>query len=351
MKVVFKRELCSYFYSPIGYVCIAAITALYGFFYYQVMMTGSSSYVTAVYSMLFSFDMMIIPILTMRSMAEEKRNHTDQALLTAPVDVIRIVSGKFGACFGIYLIASVMGLLPAAAMSGFSQIPWKLVFGNFVGTLCYGGAMISVGIFLSALTVNQVVAAISTFAVSMLLIYMDAIAAAVSSDWIAAVIRGLSFYSRYSELTRGVFSVSGILYFIGIIFFFLYLTTVKIESERSGQWQWRSLYMGKALLLLMLIIVCNLICSGLVRRFPTLNIDMTEEKLYSLSDEAKEALKEIDEDIQVYIMAENRRRGAISFMQNMGFSTARSSCCWKRYSSTTDIFTSPSKIRARIRLS
>ena len=85
MRAVFKRELRSYFNSPVGYVCVAALTALYGFFYYQVMMLGSSSYISNVYSAMFSFCMMVIPIITMRSMTDDQKNKTDQALLTAPV--------------------------------------------------------------------------------------------------------------------------------------------------------------------------------------------------------------------------------------------------------------------------
>lgn len=303
MKAILKRELRSCFYAPTGYVCVAAIAALYGFFYYQVMMTGSSSYVSAVYSMLFSFDMMLIPILTMRSMAEEKRNHTDQALLTAPVAVVSIVTGKFLACFFVFTIASLLGLLPAVVMSGFAAPPWGLILGNFVGTLSYGGAMIAIGIFISSLTVSQVVAAVATFAVSMFLVYMDFITSAISNPFLASLISGLSFYARYAELTRGRFSVPAIVYFIGIVVFFLYLTTIKTESERSGKWQWRSLLAGKAVIVFAVIVASNLLASALVNRFPSWNPDMTVQKLNTLSEEAKDAVTKIDRKVEVYILA------------------------------------------------
>lgn len=310
MTAILKRELRSYFCSPVGYVCVAAIAAFYGFFYYQVMMTGSSTYVTAVYSMLFTFDMMIIPILTMRSMAEERRNHTDQALLTAPVDVWKIVTGKFLACFTVFAVASVMGLLPAAVMTGFADPPWRLILGNFAGTLCYGGAMISIGIFLSGLTVSQVVAAISTFAVSVFLMYIDAIAAAVPNDFIAEIIHKISFYSRYAGLTRGIFSIPAIIYFLGIIILFLYLACVRVESGRSGQWKWISLYAGKCILMLALVIAANAAAAALVYRFPSLNIDMTAQKLNTLSKEALKVIDEIEREVEIYVIAdEEKARG------------------------------------------
>ena len=84
MIAICKREIRSYFSSPVGYVCIAALAALYGFYYFQVMYIGMSSYISAVYSTMFSFGMMIIPIITMKSMSDDQKNKTDQALLTAP---------------------------------------------------------------------------------------------------------------------------------------------------------------------------------------------------------------------------------------------------------------------------
>lgn len=93
MRAIFKREMRAYFASPVGYVVVAALLALYGFFYYQVMAIGSSSYITQVFSTMFMFSMMIMPIITMRSMSDDRKNKTDQALITAPVSVTGI--GRF----------------------------------------------------------------------------------------------------------------------------------------------------------------------------------------------------------------------------------------------------------------
>lgn len=94
MRAIFKREMRAYFASPVGYVVVAALLALYGFFYYQVMAIGSSSYITQVFSTMFMFSMMIMPIITMRSMSDDRKNKTDQALITAPVSVTGIGYGQ-----------------------------------------------------------------------------------------------------------------------------------------------------------------------------------------------------------------------------------------------------------------
>ena len=171
MSAVFKREFKSYFNNPVGYVCVAALAALYGFFFYQVMLMGSSSYVGNIYYTIFTYGMMIVPILTMRTFSEDRKNKTDQALLTAPVNVSGIVMGKFFSAFAIYAIATLMGVLPALALSAFATLPWGIIIGNVIGTLLYGGAMISIGVFISSLTVSQVIAALVTFAIYLMLLF------------------------------------------------------------------------------------------------------------------------------------------------------------------------------------
>ena len=121
MKAICKREIRSYFNSPIGYVCVAALLALYGYYYYLVMRMGSSSYISSVYGVMFSFSMMVIPIITMRSMSDDQKNKTDQALLTAPVGVTAIALGKFLASFFVFFVASTLGLLPAAVLNFFAS--------------------------------------------------------------------------------------------------------------------------------------------------------------------------------------------------------------------------------------
>ena len=205
MRAIFKREMRAYFASPVGYVVVAALLALYGFFYYQVMAIGSSSYITQVFSTMFMFSMMIMPIITMRSMSDDRKNKTDQALITAPVSVTGIVMGKFLAAFGVYFIANTLALLPAITMGFFSSaFPWGILFGNYIGTLLYGAAMI----------------------------FVDQIASALSGNFIGTILTWISFTSRYDTFTQGIFSVSSCVYFISVAAVFVFLTARRVESRR-----------------------------------------------------------------------------------------------------------------------
>ena len=224
MRAIFKREMRAYFASPVGYVVVAALLALYGFFYYQVMAIGSSSYITQVFSTMFMFSMMIMPIITMRSMSDDRKNKTDQALITAPVSVTGIVMGKFLARRRVFH-REHPALLPAITMGFFSSaFPWGILFGNYIGTLLYGAAMISIGVFISGLTISQVIAAIGTFVIAVFLMFVDQIASALSGNFIGTILTWISFTSRYDTFTQGIFSVSSCVYFISVAAVFVFLT-------------------------------------------------------------------------------------------------------------------------------
>ena len=157
----------------------------------------------------------------------------DQALITAPVSVTGIVMGKFLAAFGVYFIANTLALLPAITMGFFSSaFPWGILFGNYIGTLLYGAAMISIGVFISGLTISQVIAAIGTFVIAIFLMFVDQIASALSGNFIGTILTWISFTSRYDTFTQGIFSVSSCVYFISVAAVFVFLTARRVESRR-----------------------------------------------------------------------------------------------------------------------
>lgn len=232
MRAITSKELRSYFSSPIGYACISVLLALYGYYFYQVLMLRSSSYIPSVYSTMFIWSMMIIPIITMRSFSEEMRNKTDQALLTAPIGVTSIVAGKVLAAFIVYAIAMVASLIPVVIIGFFSAPSWALIIGNVFGSLLYGAGMIAIGVFISALTQSQIVAAIGTFGISIILLVVDQLSSVVSNVVLVKLIGWVSFNTRYQPFTKGIFDISSIVFFLSVIAVFVFLTARKLESKR-----------------------------------------------------------------------------------------------------------------------
>lgn len=234
MRAIMKRELRAYFFSPIGYVVVGVLWMLYGYYYYQVMRIGISYYISSVYGTMFIWSMMLFPILTMRSFSEEQRNKTDQALLTAPVNVSSIVLGKFLGAFLVYLLVLVGTLVPAGVISLFAKVNWAMVLGNFTGSLLYGAGMIAIGIFLSSLTQSQIVAAISTFGISILLLVIDQLTSVLTNASVIKLLNWISFNARYQPFTIGTFDLASIVFFISAVALFLFFTARKLESRRWG---------------------------------------------------------------------------------------------------------------------
>ncbi len=173
MGAIYKKELRSYVTSPVGYVVAAVLFALYGFYYYSVMLSGSTYYIsTFVYSNMFIWSMMLLPILTMRVFSEEQKNRTDQALLTAPVESARLLGEVPCGCDRL---CGDPGGQPDSRRGHrfFSSPNWVLILGTVIGSFLYGVAILAIGTFVSALTQSQIVAAIGTFGISILLVVID----------------------------------------------------------------------------------------------------------------------------------------------------------------------------------
>ena len=230
MLVIAKKDFRQYFTSPVGYVCVAVVLALYGFFYYEVISTRSSGYIPGIYSSMLVWCMMIIPILTMRTFNEEEKNRTDQLLLTSPVSIPGIVTGKFAAAALVFTIMTLGSLLPCFFISAFGSPPWALIIGNVIASLAYGFAMIAIGLFVSSMTSSQIIAAIITFAVSMMLILIDHIPG--GNTLLNKAAGWISFRARYDSFAQGRFCICDLAFFISVIAIFLFLTVRRIESRR-----------------------------------------------------------------------------------------------------------------------
>lgn len=232
MGAITKKEIRACFRSPIAYVCIGVLLAVAGYYYAQVLMIGSSSNIPAVYSILFNINMILIPILTMRSLSEERKNKTDQALLTAPVSTWSIAVGKFVAPFLIYAIGMAITLVPAVVITFIGSPNWALIFGDLLGALFYGAAMVAIGIFISSCTENQIVAAVGTLGISLVLMFMDQIGSILNNDTVTKVLGWISFNTRYQKFTSGTFDIPSVVFFVSVAVIFLFLTSRRLEARR-----------------------------------------------------------------------------------------------------------------------
>ena len=233
MGAIFRRELKAYFTSPIAYIFITVFylyTATYFVNYNVYYGLTDMSYV---FQCAFNILMILLPLLTMRLFTEEKRQRTDQCLLTAPVNLFAVVMGKFLAATCVFLCAIAIYAVYAIVLFGMSgYLAWATVIGNLAALILLGASFAAIGEFVSAMTESQVVAAIVSFIIIMFFFMIDMLAGIVQIEWLRKVMAALGFYSRYSEFSTGLFSLPNVIFFVSIIFIFNFLTVRALEKRR-----------------------------------------------------------------------------------------------------------------------
>lgn len=232
MKAIFTRELSSYFKAPIGYVFLAAAFLFSGFFFWSFSLSVGSTDISNVFLGMFYVYMIFVPLLTMRLMAEDNRQKTDQLLLTAPISLFGLVFGKFLAAYAIFMLTDLIMLLYGVVLSFFTSVNWIMILGNFVALALIGAVFVSAGLFVSTLTESQMIAAIGSFALNLVLMLITTIASVIPVKLISDVLLSLSIFDRYYEFTTGIFSLANVLFFLSVTVIFQFLTVRVLEKRR-----------------------------------------------------------------------------------------------------------------------
>ncbi len=246
MFAIYKKELRSFFINPIGYIYTGAFLGLAALICCYTTLL-STSYDTSTYFTIMMFAMgILIPLLTMRLFSEEKKLRTEQLLLTAPVTITGMVMGKFLAAltvFGGSLLVSCINFIPIYAVANTERAGQTYEFyhigpvtgeliGNLVGLLLIGAAFIALGTFISALTENQLAAAVVTIAIIFVMLGLGLINNLIDVYWIRMVLSWISIYSRFGNFQNGLFDFAAILYYASICGVFVFLTVRVYEKRR-----------------------------------------------------------------------------------------------------------------------
>lgn len=234
MTAIYKREMRSYFTTPMGYVFIAFFLALNSLiFSIMTLLEGQNSDV-GMYFMLILFVLMIlIPILTMKSFSEERKSRTEQLLLTAPISITGMVMAKFFAAFtmfaGTYLFGSIINF---SLLFAYGEPNAATLAGSTLGVILVGAAFIAVGIFVSSLTENQLVAMAGTIGILFFILILGVFNSFIDSYFLRTVLNWISIYSRYTNLSYGIIDPAALLYYFSICFVFIFLTVRIFEKRR-----------------------------------------------------------------------------------------------------------------------
>ncbi len=313
MRAIYKRELRSYFCSFTGWLFVAVNLFVMGlYFIVYNMLMGYPTIAYVLQSIVFTF-IVTIPILTMRTLSEERKNKTDQLILTAPVSVGKIVLGKYLALATVlFLPTAFMGILPLFLMQG-GDFQMGVSYASLLGFFLYGCLALAVGLFLSSLTESVVIAAVLSFGALFLGYIMPGISNLLTSTGTSAVttvigkiLSCFDMVSRFDTLSSGYFELEAVVYYLTAISLALFCTAQTIQKRRynisGGGLKVGAYSVTGILLAIAAVVAVNLGLNYVPEQYSS--FDLTENRLYALTDETKAFLSGLSEDITIYVLAE-----------------------------------------------
>lgn len=232
MGAIFKRELGAYFSSATAYVVMAVYFFFSGLFFNFYCISANSSSLSYVFGNMFYIILFLIPIITMKTFAEEKKQKSDQALLTAPTSLTEIVLGKFLGAFTLFAICCGIFLVYAVVISFFASPEWSVILCTLLGLLLLGGSLIAINVFISVLTESMVIAAVIGMGVGLIISMTNYLISLIPVEWITNILNKINFLSYYENFTYGVLSVVDVVFFLSVTALFLFFTVRVLEKRR-----------------------------------------------------------------------------------------------------------------------
>ncbi|MFA9463339.1 MAG: Gldg family protein [Velocimicrobium sp.] len=353
MLAIYKRELKSYFTSMIGFIFMGFFLAIMGIYTVVYNLVNNYSNFEYVLDSLSFVLIILIPILTMRVIAEEKKQKTEQLLYTSPVSVEKIILGKYFAVLTLFLISMAITLFYPLILSQFGTINFASAYGGILGFTLMGATYISLGVFISALTESQIIAAVISFLVFLITDLMPAISSMLPSDHVASLLvlyaivliiawalyfmmhsykisiiaavlgagaltaiffvkaslfdgilsklcNSISIMSRFDNFKIGILDISALCYYISIIVLFLFLTIVIIKHSftpkriKSGAYQSTIIAVVVAI-----VVIINLMATQM-----DLKIDLSDDAMYTLTNDTKNLIAGLDDNITIYYIVQ-----------------------------------------------
>jgi ABC-2 type transport system permease protein len=250
MLAIASKELRSYFAGPIAYIAIGLWALLYGYFYVAILqffvrnsmqmmgqmggpqsMNVNQQLIRPLLQNVTIMMLFVLPMVTMRTYSEEKRSGTIELLLTSPLSDLQIIMGKFLGAMGLYAVMLLVTVPHIALLFIYGNPEWKPILTAYLGLLLLGGCFISLGLLISSLTKNQIVAGMVTFAVFLMLWIITWIGS-FSGPTVDQLTKYLSIIDHLDDFSKGVLDTSHLIYYLSFITFGLFLTAKSVDSER-----------------------------------------------------------------------------------------------------------------------
>lgn len=231
MRAIYTREMRAYFTTPIGYLFLAVYFLISGAVFSYSTLYSLSADVTTYFTVMLFLDAILLPLLTMKSFSEERKQKTDQLLLTAPISLTSMVMAKFLAAYTMFFGATCISSLSFLILYRYAIVDTAVLLGNIAAILLVGMAFIAVGIFVSSITENQLASAVGTVGILLFFLAISFVNAVIPFYWLRFVLSGISIFARYQNFLQGIFDVASLVYYLSVSAAFLFLT-VRVFAKR-----------------------------------------------------------------------------------------------------------------------
>jgi ABC-2 type transport system permease protein len=231
--VILQKELKSYFLSPIAYIFIIVFLAITNFLFFQTFFVNNQAEMRGYFEFLPYIFLIFVPAITMRSWAEEKRNKTIELLLTLPLKDTQIVAGKFLAALSFLTVTLACSLTVPITIAILGNPDTGVIIGSYIGAILLGAAYISIGMWVSSLTENQIIALIGGVVVILLLLLVGhPLVLIFAPSEMVGFLSFLGLSTHFESICRGIIDSRDVIYYLTIIAFFLFLNVQSLESRK-----------------------------------------------------------------------------------------------------------------------
>jgi ABC-2 type transport system permease protein len=233
--VIARRELGSYFYSPVAYVAMFLFLMAAGYLFWRDFVPGQPAGMRTIFDWMVWLLVFIVPVLSMGLLSQEWSTGTIESLMTAPIGETDVVIGKFLGALGFFVFLMLPTLLYVVLLKMYSTVDVGPIFSGYLGILLVGALFVAVGLFCSSLTRSQVVAAVLAVAILFLITIVPWAALRAQGSTLGATWRKVAdegVYNRYADFSRGVIDTSHVIFFLAVTTVFLFLTIKVLESRR-----------------------------------------------------------------------------------------------------------------------
>jgi ABC-2 type transport system permease protein len=232
MIAVFKREFRSYLNSPVGYAYLAIFLAVSNMIFYFTNIASNTTDTTNYFGWVRYVLIIVIPILAMKLFPEERKNKTDQNLITAPISITGMVMGKFLAAYALYVIGLIPTLINMFFLMTVGYLEVGIVIGNYIGLLFVGAAFLALAMFMSVLTESMITAFImGAFSLAIFAV-ADFLADSLNNTVVTKIVNAISVTQRCNEFNQGLFNIASLVYFLSLAVIFIFVTIRVIDKRR-----------------------------------------------------------------------------------------------------------------------